>query len=160
MSGNIHYQVGKLRKDIPEMSPGDTIKVFEKVPGEGKKKSQTFEGILISQKHGRGINATFTLRAIIGNVGVEKTFPLHSPLIEKIKVIKEGKARRAKLYYLRAKAQRAIRKKLKSKRVIEDKVEVKGKKQVKEVKEEKKKEAEKKAELKKEPSKTSQKKDK
>jgi len=160
MSGNIHYQVGKLRKDIPEMSPGDTIKIFEKVPGEGKKKSQTFEGILISQKHGRGINATFTLRAIIGNVGVEKTFPLHSPLIEKIKVIKKGKARRAKLYYLRAKAQRAIRKKLKSKRVIEDKVEVKGKKQVKEVKEEEKKGAEKKAESKKEPSKTSQKKDK
>lgn len=121
MIRNIYYEIGELKKDVPEMSPGDTIKVFEKIPEEGKKKSQTFEGILIAKKHGKGINATFTLRAVIGGVGVEKTFPLHSPLIEKIKVIKKGKARRAKLYYLREKAQRAIRKKLKSKTVEEKK---------------------------------------
>lgn len=121
MIRNIYYEIGELKKDVPEMSPGDTIKVFEKIPEEGKKKSQTFEGILIAKKHGKGINATFTLRAVIGGVGVEKTFPLHSPLIEKIKVIKKGKARRAKLYYLREKAQRAIRKKLKPKTVEEKK---------------------------------------
>lgn len=105
----------KETKNLPEMKPGDTIKIYEKLLGEKKKKTQVFEGILISQKHGRGINATFKVRASLGGIGVEKTYPLHSPLIEKIEVVKKGKARRAKLYFLRNESSRKIRKKLKSK---------------------------------------------
>jgi large subunit ribosomal protein L19 len=102
------------KKELPNMKPGDTVRVHEKILDEKKKKSQVFEGILISQKHGNGINATFTLRAIVEGVGVEKTYPLHSPLIEKIEIIKKGKGRRAKLYFLRTKSQKVIGKKLKS----------------------------------------------
>ncbi len=155
---DINYKIYKLKEDLPEMSPGDTIKVFEKIPEEGKKKSQTFEGILIAKKHGKGVNATFALRAVIGGVGVEKTYSLHSPLIEKIKVVKKGRARRAKLYYLREKAERAIRKKLRSQRVIEVEEKPEGKEEkvekteIKKLKEAKaqSKETEKKEELKKE----------
>ncbi|MCD6115160.1 50S ribosomal protein L19 [bacterium] len=111
------YQLGDLKKNLPEMRPGDTVRVYEKVPEEKRKKSQVFEGILISRKHGKGINATFTVRAILEGVGIEKTYPLHSPLIEKIEIIKKGKTRRAKLYYLREKSERKIRKKLRSKMV-------------------------------------------
>ena len=111
------YQLGDLKKNLPEMRPGDTVRVYEKVPEEKRKKSRVFEGILISRKHGKGINATFTVRAILEGVGIEKTYPLHSPLIEKIEIIKKGKTRRAKLYYLREKSERKIRKKLRSKMV-------------------------------------------
>lgn len=110
-------KLGGIKENLPEMKSGDTVRVSEKILEKSKKKSQVFEGILISKKHGKGINATFTLRANIGGVGVEKTYPLHSPLIEKIQVVKKGKARRAKLYYLREKAEKKIRRKLKSKRV-------------------------------------------
>jgi len=113
------YQLGQLKNNLPEMRAGDTIRVFEKIVGESKKKSQVFEGILISKKHGKGINATFTVRAVLDNVGVEKTYPLHSPLIEKIEIVKKGKARRAKLYYLREKSEKKIRKKLKAKLIEE-----------------------------------------
>jgi large subunit ribosomal protein L19 len=111
------YKLGGIKENLPEMRAGDTVRVSEKILEKSKKKSQVFEGILISKKHGKGINATFTLRTNIGGVGVEKTYPWHSPLIEKIQVIKKGKARRAKLYYLRGKAEKKIRRKLKSKRV-------------------------------------------
>jgi large subunit ribosomal protein L19 len=114
-------QLGELKKDLPEMRAGDTVRVYEKVAGEQKKKSQVFEGILISKKHGKGINATFTLRAILEGLGVEKTYPLHSPLIEKIEVVKKGKAKRAKLYYLRNETEKKIRKKLKAEVVKADK---------------------------------------
>ena len=80
----------KSKKELPEMKPGDTVRVYEKILDEKKKKSQVFEGILISKKHGKGINATFTLRGMVEGVGVEKTYPLHSPLIEKVEIIKEG----------------------------------------------------------------------
>jgi len=115
------YRLGPLREDIPDMRPGDTIRVYEKLPGEKRKKSQVFEGILIAKKHGKGINATFTVRAILEGVGVEKIYPLHSPLIEKIEIVKRGKARRAKLYYLREKSERKVKKKLKSRKVEEKK---------------------------------------
>ncbi len=114
-------KISNLKEGLPLMNPGDTIRVSEKILEKSKKKSQVFEGILIAKKHGKGINATFTLRAIIDGIGVEKTYPLHSPLIEKIQIIKKGRARRAKLYYLREKAQKQIRKKLKSQIVIEEK---------------------------------------
>jgi len=100
-----------LRSDLPDFRPGDTIRVYFKIKDividekkktkEVKERIQPFEGIVIARKHGKGITATFTVRRIVDNVGVEKTFPLHSPLIEKIEVLKKGKVRRAKLYYLR-----------------------------------------------------------
>ena len=136
------YQIGELKKDLPQIKSGDTLRIFEKVVGDTKKKSQVFEGILISQKHGKGINATFTLRAIISGVGVEKTYPIHSPLIEKIEIIKKGKVRRAKLYYLRGITDKKIRKKLKSEVVSSA-----GKDTKKEIKKEEVKEGEKNEEL-------------
>jgi large subunit ribosomal protein L19 len=70
-------------------------------PAEGEKKVQTFEGLVLARKHGKGISATITVRKEISGIGVEKIFPLHLPTIEKIEILKRGKARRAKLYYLR-----------------------------------------------------------
>ena len=108
------YQKGELKKSLPEMKSGDTVKVYEKIPDEKKKKSQIFEGVLIAKKHGEGINGTFTIRRIIDGVGVEKVYPYHSPLVEKIEVIKKGKARRSKLYYLREESEKKVRRKLRS----------------------------------------------
>ena len=94
------------------MRPGDTIKVYQKIHARAstdkKEKTQVFEGLLIAKKHGSEPGATITVRKEVSGVGVEKIFPIHSPLIEKIEIIKRGKVRRAKLYYLReAKGQRA-----------------------------------------------------
>ncbi|MCZ2846041.1 MAG: 50S ribosomal protein L19 [Candidatus Bathyarchaeota archaeon] len=111
------YKLGELKNNLQNMKPGDTVRVFEKIKGKSKKKSQAFEGIVISQKHGKGINATFTVRAILDGVGLEKTYPLHSPLIEKIEVVKKGRAKRAKLYYLRRKSEKEVRKKTRAQSV-------------------------------------------
>ncbi len=100
------------KKDLPDIHPGDTVLVLQKIPArnatgvaggkEGNKhKAQTFEGQVLAKKHGKGISGTITVRKTVLGVGVEKIFPLHSPNIEKIEVLKRGKARRAKLYYLR-----------------------------------------------------------
>jgi len=90
-----------LKKDLPEIRAGDTVRVFHKIKEGDKERVEMFEGIVIARKHGKEIGATITLRKEIGGIGVEKIFPLHSPLIEKIEILKKGKARRAKLYYLR-----------------------------------------------------------
>ncbi|MCS7150828.1 MAG: 50S ribosomal protein L19 [Endomicrobia bacterium] len=93
--------VDKTRK-IPEFSVGDTIKVSFTFKEEGVEKKQTFEGIVISIR-GRGVNKTFTVRKISYGVGVERIFPMYSPIIESITVVKKGDVRKAKLYYLREK---------------------------------------------------------
>lgn len=92
--------VPELNKKIPPFAPGDTVKISVKIVEGDKKRIQNFEGTVIRYR-GEGINKSFTLRRISYGIGVEKTFPLYSPTIEKIKVIKKGKVRRAKLYYLR-----------------------------------------------------------
>lgn len=92
--------VPELKKKIPPFAPGDTLKISVKIVEGDKKRIQNFEGTVIRYR-GEGINKSFTLRRISYGIGVEKTFPLYSPTIEKIKVIKKGKVRRAKLYYLR-----------------------------------------------------------
>ena len=89
-----------LKKDLPDIRPGDTIKVYQKIPGE-KERIQVFEGVVLAKKHGKGISSTLTVRKIVGEIGVEKIFPLHSPNIEKIEIVQRGKVRRAKLYYLK-----------------------------------------------------------
>ncbi len=90
----------KMKKKIPEFRVGDTVRVFSRIVEGGKERLTPFEGIVI-KRQGGGIRENFTVRRIVQDVGVEKTFPLHSPKVENIKVIKSGKVRRAKLYYLR-----------------------------------------------------------
>ncbi|MFH1423665.1 MAG: 50S ribosomal protein L19 [Candidatus Nealsonbacteria bacterium] len=109
-----------LKSDSPDIRPGDTVLVYQKIPASaeaaaGKKevaRIQIFEGLVLARNHGRGINSTITVRKVISGIGVEKIFPLHSPTIEKIEISKREKIRRAKLYYLRtAKGKRARLKK-------------------------------------------------
>lgn len=90
----------QLRKDIPSFRPGDTLKVHVKVIEGSRERIQLFEGVVIKRRGG-GISETFTVRKISYGVGVERTFPIHSPKIDKIEVARRGKVRRAKLYYLR-----------------------------------------------------------
>jgi len=90
------------KEDLPEIRPGDTVKAHVKVREAGKERIQLFEGICISCKNG-GIGETITLRKISSGVGVERTFPLHSPNVAKFEVTRKGDVRRAKLYYLRDK---------------------------------------------------------
>ena len=102
-----------LKKFLPDIRPGDTVRVYQKVKEEKQERTQIFEGQVLARKHGRGISATITVRRVISGIGVEKIFPLHSPTIEKIEIVKRGKAKRAKLYYLRkAKGKRARLKKV------------------------------------------------
>lgn len=91
----------QLKKGLPGVKPGDTVKIYQKIREKDKERLQFFEGVVLARKHGKGISATITVRKIVGGVGVEKIFPIHSPNIEKIEILKRGKVRRAKLYYLR-----------------------------------------------------------
>jgi large subunit ribosomal protein L19 len=100
----------QMKSDLPVFSPGDTINVHVRVVEGDKERIQQFQGVVIG-KHGAGMNATFTVRKISDGVGVERIFPLHSPRIAKIEKVKEGAVRRAKLYYLRDLAAKAIRQK-------------------------------------------------
>lgn len=89
-----------LRQDLPEFRPGDTVRVHVKVREGDKERLQVFEGIVLRRREG-GLRSTFTVRKVTYGVGVERTFPLHSPMLDKIEVIRQGHVRRAKLYYLR-----------------------------------------------------------
>lgn len=102
-----------MRLDLPEIKPGDNVKVYTKIFEGDKERIQVFEGVVIS-KRGGNTRTTFTVRKVSHGVGVEKTFPLHSPLIEKIEIVGRSKVRRAKLYYLRKLKGKAAR--LKEKR--------------------------------------------
>ncbi|HHV65213.1 MAG TPA: 50S ribosomal protein L19 [Peptococcaceae bacterium] len=90
----------QLRTDIPSFRPGDTVKVHVKIVEGSRERIQVFEGLVIRRK-GDGLRETFTVRRVSNGVGVERTFPLHSPRIEKIEVVRKGIVRRAKLYYIR-----------------------------------------------------------
>ena len=98
----------QLRSDIPEFKAGDTLKVYVKIKEGDKFRVQLFEGVCIARK-GSGISETFTVRKISYQVGVERTFPVHSPIIDRIEVAKIGKVRRAKLHYLRGLSGKAAR---------------------------------------------------
>jgi len=92
---------GQLRDDIPDIAPGDTVRVMVRVVEGEKERLQPFEGVCIARKGG-GVRETFTVRKVSGGVGVERIFPIHSPSIADLKVVRKGKVRRAKLYYLRS----------------------------------------------------------
>lgn len=101
-------QKESLRLDLPDFGPGDTVKVHVKIKEGEKERVQVFQGVVISKRKGT-VNATFTVRKVSYGVGVERIFPLHSPVISKIEVISRGRVRRAKIYYLRKLRGRAAR---------------------------------------------------
>ncbi len=96
---DLTQQFGK--KNIPEIRPGDTVRVSFKITEGSKTRLQSYEGICIAKKHGNSLDGSLTLRKISGGIGVERSFPLHSPLISKIEKIKSRKTRRSKLYFIR-----------------------------------------------------------
>ncbi len=93
-------EIAALNKEIPEFRQGDTLRVHVRVVEGGKERIQVFEGICIGRSHG-GLRSTFTVRKISSGIGVERVFPLYAPIVKKIEVVRRGKVRRAKLYYLR-----------------------------------------------------------
>jgi large subunit ribosomal protein L19 len=102
-------QIASLGKDIPDFKPGDTVRVGYKVTEGTRSRVQNFEGVCISRKNGSGIAGTFTVRKISFGEGVERVFPLYSTNIDKIEVVRRGKVRRAKLYYLRSRRGKSAR---------------------------------------------------
>lgn len=122
---------------------GDTVRVHQKIQEKGKTRLQVFEGLVIARKHGSEAGATFTVRATLSGVGVEKIFPLYSPLIDKIEIVRRSKVRRAKLYYIREKVARQIRRQLRNMKLVA--IATESEKEVQERAEKAQKEAEEKA---------------
>ncbi len=104
----------EARKKL-KFKAGDTVRVWSKIVDEkGKSRLQAFEGMVLARKHGTEAGATFTVRKVASNVGVERIFPLYSPIIDKIESIRKSRARRSKLYYVRTKAKKDVRRKMRS----------------------------------------------
>ena len=103
-----------------DLRSGDTVRVWQKIVEKGKTRSQAFEGLVLARKHGKEAGATFTVRRMDSGVGVEKIFPLYSPVIDKIEVVKRSKIRRAKLYHIREKAAKEINRQMRNQRMAKD----------------------------------------
>ena len=103
-----HLTDGQLKETVDNFNIGDTIKVHNRIKEGSRERIQIFEGTVIAKKHG-GIQETFTVRRVSYGVGVEKTFPVHSPTVEMVEVVRKGKVRRAKLYYLRDRVGKAAK---------------------------------------------------
>jgi large subunit ribosomal protein L19 len=101
-----------------DLSSGNTVKVWQKIQEKGKTRLQAFEGLIIAHKHGAEAGATFTVRKTASGVGVEKTFPLYSPLIDKVEVLRSAKVRRNKLYYIREKVAKEVRRAMRNTRTV------------------------------------------
>lgn len=101
-------EAGQMKKDRGAFLPGDTVKVHVRIKEGDKERTQAFEGVVI-RRRGEGVRASFTVRRISYGVGVERTFPVHAPTIERIQVLRRGEVRRSKLYYLRALSGKAAR---------------------------------------------------
>jgi large subunit ribosomal protein L19 len=110
MSGKVIEQIEKeqMRFDMPDFKAGDTVRVHGRIIEGNKERIQVFEGVVIRRRKG-GMSASFTVRKVTHGVGVEKTFPLHSPRIEKVEVVAQGRVRRARLYYLRERSGKKAR---------------------------------------------------
>ena len=106
------------RKNIA-LSSGDTVRVWQKIQEKDKIRLQAFEGLVLARKHGKESGATFTVRKVIDGVGVERIFPLYSPAIDRIEIIRRAKVRRSKLYYVRGKAAKEIRRQMRN--IIQEK---------------------------------------
>ncbi len=105
---DILYDHEQLKDEVPEFNPGDTVRVSVRVREGDKERLQAFEGVVLRRKGG-GVNETFTVRKVSNGVGVERIFPLHSPVVASVDVVREGRVRRAKLYYLRNLSGKAAR---------------------------------------------------
>jgi large subunit ribosomal protein L19 len=103
-----------------DLRAGDTVKVWQKIQEKGKTRLQAFEGLVLARKHGTEAGATFTVRRVASGVGVEKIFPLYSPIIDKIEVLKRSKVRRAKLYHIRDKAAKEISRQMRNIRAMKE----------------------------------------
>ncbi|MFA5778060.1 MAG: 50S ribosomal protein L19 [Candidatus Paceibacterota bacterium] len=120
MAGNKITKIKFSPVDIEErkkldFKAGDTVNVSSKILDEkGKYRLQSFEGIVLARKHGKEAGATFTVRKVASGVGIERIFPLYSPMIEKVEITKRSRARRSKLYYIRTKAVKDVRRKMRS----------------------------------------------
>lgn len=124
-----HESVKKL-----DVKSGDTVRVFSKIQEKGKTRLQAFEGLVLARKHGSETGATITVRKVSNGVGVERIFPLHSPSIDRIELVKRSKTKRSKLYFLKDKTNKEIRKKLKAFGVVvSDKEEIKAEEMMDEV---------------------------
>ncbi|PIR69247.1 MAG: 50S ribosomal protein L19 [Candidatus Niyogibacteria bacterium CG10_big_fil_rev_8_21_14_0_10_46_36] len=103
-----------------DIRSGDTVRVWQRVKEGNKTRLQAFEGLVLARKHGAEPGGTFTVRKVVDGIGVERIFPLYSPTIEKIELVRRSKVRRAKLYYIREKATRAARRKMKQMRIVNE----------------------------------------
>jgi large subunit ribosomal protein L19 len=101
-----------------DLRAGDTVRVHQKIEEKGKYRIQIFEGLVLARKHGTEAGGTFTVRRVLSGVGVEKVFPLYSPMIDKIEIVKRSRVRRAKLYYIREKVAREARRQLRRTRMM------------------------------------------
>ncbi len=101
------------------LRPGDTVRVHQKIQDKGKTRIQIFEGLVLARKHGNEPGATFTVRKVASGVGVEKIYPLYSPLIDKLEIVKRAKVRQSKLYYIREKVAREIRRQMRRMSVVD-----------------------------------------
>jgi large subunit ribosomal protein L19 len=99
-----------------DLRSGDTVRVWQKIQEKGKTRLQAFEGLVLARKHGAEAGATFTVRRVASGVGVEKIFPLYAPMIDKIEILKRSKVRRAKLYHIREKAAKDVRRQMRNTR--------------------------------------------
>lgn len=108
------FKKSQLKKNPIDVNPGDTVKLYQRLKEGDKTRLQPFEGLVIARKHGKGPNATITIRKVSLGVGIEKIIPIHSPTVEKIEILRKAKVRRAKLYYIRDKAAKEVRRKIKS----------------------------------------------
>ena len=138
----------KQNPKIPTLAPGDTVKVSTKIREGDKERTQLFQGVVIRVRHG-GAGADFTVRRVTYGIGVERTFPLYSPLVEKVEVARHGKVRRARLYYLRGRSARASRikeRRLSQQELEQEQEEARRLKQEQELKQEKAQESQQKPE--------------
>jgi large subunit ribosomal protein L19 len=120
MQNKIITTVNIEERNKLDMRAGDTVKVWQKIQEKGKTRLQAFEGLVIARKHGKEAGSTFTVRKVSNGVGVEKIFPLFSPVIDSIEVLKRSKVRRAKLYHIRDKASKEIRRQMRNTRKVEE----------------------------------------
>jgi len=102
------------------ISAGDTVRVWQKIEEKGKTRLQAFEGTVLARKHGNEPGGTFTVRRVTGGIGVEKIFPLYSPMIDRIEIVRRVKTRRSKLYYIREKAAREIKRQMRRMRLVSE----------------------------------------
>ncbi len=118
MTKTIHSPVNIEERKNLDIRPGDTVRVSQKITEKGKTRLQAFEGLVLAVKHGKEAGGSFTVRKVASGVGVEKIFPIYSPMIDKIELVRRAKVRRAKLYFIRDKASKEIKRQMRNLRVV------------------------------------------